>query len=137
MEDSSRRQHRSACAECQRRKQKCNREWPCNHCQKRKVADKCTFAHPISPTEKPNPVARSKRSRAADDHDGFEKSSESSDTGDDDLGLESLGYMAGPLLSSLAMDNKSMEKLDWVTPETSPVLKKALEALPPRAQLGS
>src|SRR6478736_6850174 len=34
---------RSACTECHRRKQKCNRQWPCNNCQKRKVADQCRF----------------------------------------------------------------------------------------------
>ncbi|KAL2820761.1 fungal-specific transcription factor domain-containing protein [Aspergillus granulosus] len=34
----------TACAECQRRKQKCSREWPCNHCQARKIAHLCKFA---------------------------------------------------------------------------------------------
>ncbi|KAJ6446023.1 Endoglucanase [Purpureocillium lavendulum] len=35
--------NRSACTECQRRKQKCNREWPCDRCQRRKIADECRY----------------------------------------------------------------------------------------------
>ncbi|RAK97109.1 uncharacterized protein BO80DRAFT_428451 [Aspergillus ibericus CBS 121593] len=33
----------TACTECQRRKQKCSREWPCNHCQSRRIAHLCKF----------------------------------------------------------------------------------------------
>ncbi|KAL4917592.1 fungal-specific transcription factor domain-containing protein [Aspergillus aurantiobrunneus] len=33
----------NACTECQRRKQKCSRTWPCNHCQARKIAHLCKF----------------------------------------------------------------------------------------------
>ncbi|KAF2441750.1 hypothetical protein P171DRAFT_78459 [Karstenula rhodostoma CBS 690.94] len=33
----------TSCTECQRRKQKCSREWPCNHCQARKVPHLCQF----------------------------------------------------------------------------------------------
>ncbi|KAL2130429.1 hypothetical protein VTI74DRAFT_6401 [Chaetomium olivicolor] len=32
-----------SCVECQRRKQKCNREFPCNHCLKRGVSHLCRF----------------------------------------------------------------------------------------------
>ncbi|KAJ0416074.1 fungal-specific transcription factor domain-containing protein [Aspergillus carlsbadensis] len=34
----------TACTECQRRKQKCSREWPCNHCRARKIAHLCKIA---------------------------------------------------------------------------------------------
>ncbi|PHH64565.1 hypothetical protein CDD81_4344 [Ophiocordyceps australis] len=37
--------HRTACNECQRRKQKCNREWPCDRCQRRKIADECRYSY--------------------------------------------------------------------------------------------
>ncbi|RAL10427.1 uncharacterized protein BO97DRAFT_406919 [Aspergillus homomorphus CBS 101889] len=33
----------TSCTECQRRKQKCSRDWPCNHCQARRVAHLCKF----------------------------------------------------------------------------------------------
>ncbi|KAH7634230.1 fungal-specific transcription factor domain-containing protein [Sordaria sp. MPI-SDFR-AT-0083] len=32
-----------SCLECRRRKQKCNRQFPCNHCSKRGVAHLCRF----------------------------------------------------------------------------------------------
>lgn len=35
--------HSISCTECQRRKQKCSRQWPCNHCQSRKVLHMCHF----------------------------------------------------------------------------------------------
>ncbi|KAJ3453988.1 hypothetical protein MRS44_018620 [Fusarium solani] len=34
---------RFACSECARQKQKCNYQWPCNQCRKRKVAHKCRY----------------------------------------------------------------------------------------------
>ncbi|KAJ9243303.1 transcriptional regulator family: Fungal Specific TF [Paecilomyces variotii] len=34
----------AACTECQRRKQKCSREWPCNHCRMRRISHLCRFA---------------------------------------------------------------------------------------------
>ncbi|KAL6412170.1 N-terminal binuclear Zn cluster-containing/DNA binding domain-containing protein [Ilyonectria robusta] len=33
----------TACIACQRRKKKCNRQWPCNHCQERRIAHLCDF----------------------------------------------------------------------------------------------
>ncbi|VUC36322.1 unnamed protein product [Clonostachys rosea] len=36
----------TACLECQRRKKKCNRQWPCDHCQIRKISHLCEFGPP-------------------------------------------------------------------------------------------
>ncbi|CAH0053796.1 unnamed protein product [Clonostachys solani] len=36
----------TACLECQRRKKKCNRQWPCDHCQNRKISHLCEFGPP-------------------------------------------------------------------------------------------
>ncbi|ETN36432.1 uncharacterized protein HMPREF1541_08710 [Cyphellophora europaea CBS 101466] len=33
-----------SCLECRRRKQKCSREWPCNHCAARKLSHLCRFS---------------------------------------------------------------------------------------------
>ncbi|KAI0478372.1 hypothetical protein GGR56DRAFT_630064 [Xylariaceae sp. FL0804] len=33
----------SSCVPCYSRKQKCNRQYPCNHCTKRRRADECTY----------------------------------------------------------------------------------------------
>ncbi|GAB1310043.1 Fungal-specific transcription factor domain-containing protein [Madurella fahalii] len=38
-----------SCVECQRRKQKCNRQFPCNHCLKRGVSHLCRFISKASP----------------------------------------------------------------------------------------
>ncbi|KAM0264610.1 hypothetical protein ACHAPA_008124 [Fusarium lateritium] len=140
-------QYRSACAECHRRKQKpradhrqCNREWPCNHCQKRKVADKCRFirANTVSsPSDSLTPVSEKKRSRSRED-DGEPESSEP-DEDDDDVGLGAMGYAAGPLFESLTIhpkkDKKPLGELTWVHPRNCPQLKHALDVLPGRPQM--
>lgn len=109
--------HRQACNECQRRKQKvcgrtpwclqcmltrkkCSREWPCNHCLKRKVADKCTFstwggsnesAPAISVvTNVPVKVPEPRASVSLDK--------------DNDPTLGTLGYMTNELLNNLGLD---------------------------------
>lgn len=105
---------RSACTECQRRKQKvrrllsrrrhpadppltqCNREWPCNHCQKRKVADKCRFGG-ASPDR---PGDSRKRQHSNDDTD----STDTNPWDDADSGFEALGYTASHLFSGLGQD---------------------------------
>ncbi|KAI6778690.1 putative transcriptional regulatory protein-like protein [Emericellopsis cladophorae] len=143
----SRPAYRTSCTECQRRKQKCNREWPCNHCQKRKVAEICRFSNPLASvsataTDRTTPAISNKRSRSLhdDDDDDDEQNNEyESDDDADNLGLEALGYMSGTLLDSLTMEPKNMkkgsEKLDWVTVNTCPKLRDALEILPQRPQM--
>ncbi|KAJ4123101.1 hypothetical protein NW768_010095 [Fusarium equiseti] len=132
-------QYRSACAECHRRKQKCNREWPCNHCQKRKVADKCRFIQPAasSPSDSLGQGSEKKRSRSRDD-EGDPESSEPEDD-DDDVELAAMGYAAGPLLESLTIDSKKNKKplgqITWVHPSTCPQLMHAMDVLPSRAQM--
>ncbi|KAF5676808.1 transcriptional regulatory [Fusarium heterosporum] len=133
-------QYRSACAECHRRKQKCNREWPCNHCQKRKVADKCRFIQAntaSSPSDSLTPGSEKKRSRSREDDD--EPESSEPDEEDSDVGLEAMGYAAGPLFESLTIDpkkgKKSLGELTWIHPSTCPQLKHALDVLPARPQM--
>ncbi|KAM0561354.1 hypothetical protein ACHAPJ_003233 [Fusarium lateritium] len=141
MEDNSTHtgQYRSACAECHRRKQKCNREWPCNHCQKRKVADKCRFIQTntaSSPSDGLTPGSDKKRSRSRED-DGEPEASEPEE--DDEVGLEAMGYAAGPLFESLSLGSKKEKKpvgeLTWVHPSTCPQLKHAIGSLPSRPQM--
>ncbi|KAH7216706.1 fungal-specific transcription factor domain-containing protein [Fusarium oxysporum] len=142
MEDNSSHtvQYRSACAECHRRKQKCNREWPCNHCQKRKVADKCRFIQATtasSPSDGLTPNSDKKRSRNREDD--VEPDDSEPDEDDDDVGLGAMGYAAGPLFESLTIDAKRDKKplgeLTWVHPSTCPQLKHAIDVLPGRPQM--
>jgi hypothetical protein len=134
-------QYRSACVECHRRKQKCNREWPCNHCQKRKVADKCRFIQPnpaSSPSDSLTNSSEKKRSRSREDDGEPDVSEPEGD--DNDVELADMGYAAGPLLESLTIDPKKHKKplgeLTWVHPSTCPQLKHAIDVLPSRPQMG-
>ncbi|CAH0019133.1 unnamed protein product [Clonostachys rhizophaga] len=135
---------RTACSECQRRKQKCNREWPCNHCQKRKVADKCHFKE-----LNPNAVDRSagetskKRGREPDSShaDELDDILNEDDDDNDDLGLEALGYSSSNIFTDMRnaagpkIKMRPPEKQDFALPSACPQLQHALDALPPRPYL--
>ncbi|KAG6244754.1 hypothetical protein E4U24_004826 [Claviceps purpurea] len=132
-------QHRSACTECQRRKQKCNREWPCNHCQKRKVADKCCFS-PSSTQEDPERTSRQVNNRKRQlSHEESIDEVDSTSWDDVECDFESLGYTASHLFGGL---NSSSTRKAKPTPRTykqhymdtasCPRLKRALQILPPR-----
>lgn len=134
--------YRSACAECHRRKQKCNREWPCNHCQKRKVADKCRFVQPNTVSSPSDSLASSsndkKRARSHDEESAVAPDFDHSDDSDDTQGLEAMGYAAGPLLESLTLgtkEKKPLNEIKWVDADTCPQLKHALDILPTRPQM--
>ncbi|KAF4978979.1 hypothetical protein FZEAL_4734 [Fusarium zealandicum] len=125
--------YRSACTECARRKQRCNREWPCNHCQKRKVADKCRFKDTNQPSaEKSASDSLRKRQRNADD------STESADSdiedGDSD-GINALGYMPSHVLFGLTSQDKVIKSSsrEYVKDANIfPQLERALQVIPPR-----
>ncbi len=48
MPTHSQRRPITSCLECYRRKQKCNRRQPCNHCLSRKVPDRCYFSQDLT-----------------------------------------------------------------------------------------
>ncbi|KAF7555833.1 hypothetical protein G7046_g6474 [Stylonectria norvegica] len=125
---------RSACSECQRRKQKCNREWPCNHCQKRKVADQCRFKDARLPdTEKTVQENWRKRSLDSDDH------TSSTGTGTDDDadsdGIDALGYMSSHALFGLTAQDETIKasSREFIRDlQSCPQLERALQIMPPR-----
>ncbi|EEU48682.1 uncharacterized protein NECHADRAFT_103177 [Fusarium vanettenii 77-13-4] len=125
--------YRSACTECARRKQKCNREWPCNHCQKRKVADKCRFKDANHPAcEKA--ASENLRKRRLNN----EGSTESEDFDSEDLdgdGIDALGYMPGHVLFGLTSQAeiiKASAREFFKDPKIFPQLERALQVIPPR-----
>ncbi|QUC21179.1 uncharacterized protein UV8b_05422 [Ustilaginoidea virens] len=131
--------HRSACTECQRRKQKCNREWPCNHCQKRKVADKCSFA---SGAAQPGPergsIQPATRKRPFS-HEPYPETATSSPWDDFGSDFESLGYTASHLFAGLSTNQTRKSKAVpksynqyYLDASSCPQLKRALQLLPPR-----
>ena len=113
--------HRQTCTECQRRKQKvgwqdlsicapsgltlnqCSREWPCNHCLKRKVPDQCTFStFGNANDESPTATAAEGLPRRIES-----KPRLSPRTGDSTApDLSALGYMTNELLNNLGLESK-------------------------------
>ncbi|KAK2592054.1 hypothetical protein QQS21_010254 [Conoideocrella luteorostrata] len=94
-------QSRPACSECQRRKQKCNREWPCNHCQKRKVADKCCFSNSNRQPGSDRPAAQTANRKRQLSHEDHAESADSNPWDDAGCDFEALGYTASHLFTGL------------------------------------
>ncbi|KAM3507182.1 hypothetical protein MY10362_001916 [Beauveria mimosiformis] len=93
--------NRLSCSECQRRKQKCNREWPCNHCLKRKVADKCRFALPAAKAPAEASTALDSRKRQASPDEAHKNVTSA------DFPPDSLGYSTADLLAGLGLEDKA------------------------------
>ncbi|KAG8674388.1 hypothetical protein FPOAC1_000355 [Fusarium poae] len=132
--------YRSACTECARRKQKvtkpslpshCNREWPCNGCQKRKVADKCRFKDTNQPVTERVAVERQRKNRV-----NIKSSPESLDSEVEDAasdGIDALGYTPSHLLFNLTSRHEAMKSTsqEFVKDPTSfAQLERALRTIP-------
>lgn len=86
-----------ACTECKRRKQKCDRQWPCNQCTKRKVVDQCRFGHDEpSPGEVSQASTEGKRKlETGTGSSGDEEELEANEV------LGAIGYSRGHILTKL------------------------------------
>ncbi|KAM0669017.1 hypothetical protein ACQRIT_003728 [Beauveria bassiana] len=121
--------NRLSCSECQRRKQKCNREWPCNHCLKRKVADKCRFALPAAKAPAEASTALDSRKRQASPDEAHKNVISS------DFPPGSLGYSTADLLAGLGLEDKKDAPDDrqyWTDAAPCPALARALKEFPKR-----
>ncbi|KJZ71699.1 hypothetical protein HIM_08896 [Hirsutella minnesotensis 3608] len=130
--------NRSACTECQRRKQKCNRVWPCNHCQKRKVADKCHFGQgPLAHDKTGGGSVETGRKRQLS-HEDITDSSDTNPWDDGESGFEALGYTASHLFSGLlslerrVKSSARKQTQDYMEVASCPQLERTLHVLPPR-----
>ncbi|CBX92036.1 hypothetical protein LEMA_P047420.1 [Plenodomus lingam JN3] len=131
----------TACNECQRRKQKCSREWPCNHCQARKVAHLCQFSAKKTLQESTPESGRESssetRGRKRSAPDPSEPSSlsfphASVPAGGQD-GLKIWGYMPGHVHYKIGYLELIGQRHDS-TAETSPdTVAKVVGAIPPRS----
>ncbi|KAL2373804.1 hypothetical protein RJZ57_001740 [Blastomyces gilchristii] len=102
----SRRRLVRSCSECSRRKQKCNRNWPCNNCAGSR-AHLCRYDHTIkrcTSSMNRSPVEISPPSSSNSDADEYAEQTDSEI-------LESLGYVAGSA-SSLAKEVLGTPPLD-------------------------
>lgn len=120
--------HSVSCSECQRRKQKCSRQWPCNHCSQRGVSHLCQFGsrRASPPSESPKELAQSTKKRK-----GTDPEPSIPGLGQDDFspadGLRALGYLQiddDPKFSGFATQKKE--------PTISPAHEASLRAIPPR-----
>ena len=131
---------RLSCTECQRRKQKCSREWPCNHCRSRKVAPLCRFGPKKADSPKDDGEGRikSQKRRRTDsddgeDDNGHDRSRNPRGNEPDEVSLGALGYMPGHNHFGLDDQDQSNERLPTTaTPARPAEMDYALTAVPPR-----
>ncbi|OAQ64318.2 fungal transcriptional regulatory protein [Pochonia chlamydosporia 170] len=137
MEESSAEpvRHRIACTECQRRKQKCNREWPCIHCQRRKVADKCRFNLPAPPQSRSGKGTLTTESKKRHADWGTAEPPANSDA---EGSIQSFGYAAAEMLARLGIADKDDDPGDgqyWTSAATCSMLDRVLKQLPKRSRV--
>ncbi|KAH8651161.1 hypothetical protein BX600DRAFT_387814 [Xylariales sp. PMI_506] len=121
---------RTACSECQRRKQKCDRQWPCNHCQKRKVPDQCRFRHDAAARSSSLQQVPAKKKRT--------RSPPASVHGDEDASplildcddIESLGY--APSHPFIELASRLPPHKPHITEERSSLIEEAIRVFPAR-----
>ncbi|KAF2872342.1 hypothetical protein BDV95DRAFT_491779 [Massariosphaeria phaeospora] len=130
----------SSCSECQRRKQKCSRQWPCNHCQSRKVPHLCQFGQKKVQQDS-NPSSISSEAVNEPKKRTFTEASDSAavslgspyDEGEN--GLKAWGYMPGHVHYNLSkFDARNSESGDPSTEiQQSTEVDKVLHTVPPRS----
>ncbi|KAL6231406.1 hypothetical protein BDW75DRAFT_220307 [Aspergillus navahoensis] len=124
----------TACTECQRRKQKCSRMWPCNHCQARKIAHVCRFT--------PRKTLRAINTEASDTRaaEELQRPTQYLEQGQlpgfgtiypDHDDLRTLGYLAD---AQDGQDNEFTEPVISLEPPASisSEMENALRAIPPK-----
>ncbi|KAK3397466.1 fungal-specific transcription factor domain-containing protein [Sordaria brevicollis] len=126
-----------SCLECRRRKQKCNRQFPCNHCSKRGVAHLCRFVakkanKSDTASDEGSSNASKKRSLESPEESYFDENGHQngeSDEADEVDALNALGYMPHTHHVLLGKSNKG-----GVDSEDEPVqskeLQDAIESMP-------
>ncbi|KAJ3525018.1 hypothetical protein NM208_g11821 [Fusarium decemcellulare] len=112
----------------------CNREWPCNHCQKRKVADKCRFKDANQPAAE-KAASENLRKRRLNNDASTDSIESEIDSGDSD-GIDALGYMPSHVLFGLTSQDeiiKASSREFVKDPKIFPQLERALQVIPPQA----
>ncbi|KAJ9149886.1 Fungal specific transcription factor [Pleurostoma richardsiae] len=137
----------SSCTECQRRKQKCTRDWPCLHCRARKVPHLCQFTPSVEVEAMTNGTHRSLQPRrrrstgvgtdetAVSQPVAAETRFDDHDTAIDvDDGVEVMGYTPSHIYFNLNPRSKSARPRTGhqATCHNSMELDKALQILPPK-----
>ncbi|CAO1598731.1 hypothetical protein XANCAGTX0491_002491 [Xanthoria calcicola] len=118
----SRNRSKASCIECYRRKQKCNRKWPCNHCFARRVGHLCQFSTP-KPNAKADRTAEKSKTIGSTPKDTAERDSSKDLSDDDERRTETTrGSFSPPHISttpvssvpSFSCDRKSLDGLGYL-----------------------
>lgn len=110
-----------SCIECRRRKQKCSREWPCNHCVARKVSHLCTFGNKGHLEDS---KALKRRNEDVDIDSGIEA---------DLPGIEALGYLDHHSYLNIASGVWLSHEIKPAPVDVTEDLQKAVQVLPTRS----
>ncbi|KAF2108256.1 hypothetical protein BDV96DRAFT_504972 [Lophiotrema nucula] len=139
MQNSKDNRAATSCSECQRRKQKCSREWPCNHCQARKVPHLCQFGpkkgHQESPTTSSESKVGQKRA-LVELSEELSLSRENSGQDEPQDGLKAWGYMPGHVHYKIGQLDRSSTQPSAngaTNTESNSEVEKVLHAVPPRS----
>ncbi|KAJ4212862.1 hypothetical protein NW759_011503 [Fusarium solani] len=113
----------TACIECRKRKKKCDRRWPCNHCRRRQSAHECKYESKVAPG--PNePVADLVT------HSSIQGPVSVGGPAEASAAVISLGYMDDPVLNMIATTAQSNDTAKSL--ELSGPVLQASRAVPPR-----
>ncbi|KAH6300475.1 hypothetical protein HBI39_132970 [Parastagonospora nodorum] len=130
----------TSCSECQRRKQRCSREWPCNHCQARKVAHLCQFGAKKAQQESPPDSNRESSNESRGQKRSFPEPSETSsseqpgDMEEPEDGLKIWGFMPGHVHYKVGnVEDTPTRKASAADATTSNAVEKIMHVIPTRS----
>ncbi|PNY20651.1 Uncharacterized protein TCAP_07335 [Tolypocladium capitatum] len=135
--------NRSACTECQRRKQKCDREWPCDRCQRRKIADECRYSYsnppPVAASHDAKDKGKDKLPRVTQHLSPATGRPDADPPAPEDPGFDALA--AARLFATLGMEpqsesSKTTPEEDFAAIDSSPQIERVLKLLPQHRSMG-
>ncbi|KAI8716193.1 Zn(2)-C6 fungal-type domain-containing protein [Fusarium sp. LHS14.1] len=113
----------TACIECRKRKKKCDRRWPCNHCRRRQSAHECKYETKVA--SGPSDPAADQSTRSS-----TQGPVSAGDSAEASAAVISLGYMDDPVLKMIATTAQSSDTAK--SSELSGPVLQASRAVPPR-----
>ncbi|KAA8651286.1 fungal specific transcription factor domain-containing protein [Aspergillus tanneri] len=100
MQSFPRRRKVSSCIPCYTRKQKCNRQYPCNHCTRRRRPEGCAY-YPSEATQHGSPTLQTANRHEDTEQSGSRQSNDSLGTELSD-NMSQLREIGNPTISSIA-----------------------------------
>ncbi|KAF2004882.1 hypothetical protein P154DRAFT_21295 [Amniculicola lignicola CBS 123094] len=129
----------NSCSECQRRKQKCSREWPCNHCQARKVPHLCQFGSKKSQHSSPGETSLDAKAQKRSISESNDESPFTRDRSQENAqdSLKAWGYMPGHVHFNLGhieqVGQTSSHTSSSMGPDSNHEVERVLHVIPQRS----